>query len=187
LNVLTDLDNKYKLPEQALTKVVRNFGTLKSGTARELTHEEFNVKNQTALGKFLTLTVLLGSLGACASHSPYTSNSVNYAPVHSNVPGHQLGIILYNLGKYSSLRLSPEQKQKQTTAVYSALEGEYGDVYNWYEHTAMGSVKAVHGYPQGSGYCKVIYSTVTNKGSSRNFTETACKEAGHDGWRFIRK
>jgi len=175
------------LPEQALTKVVRNFGTQKYVITNQSRLEEYNVKNQTAVGKFLTLTVLLGSLGACASHSPYTSDSVNYAPIHSNQQGHQLGIILYNLGKYSSVRLSAEQKQKQTTAVYSALEGDYGQVYNWYEQTAMGSVKAVHGYPQGSGFCKVIYSTVTKKGSSRNFTETACKEHDTRGWRFIRK
>lgn len=145
------------------------------------------MKNQTALGKFLICTVLLGSLGACASHSPYVSNSVNYAPVHSNTQGHQLAIIAYNLGKYSFLRLSTEQKQKQTSAVYAALEGEYGQVFNWYDTTAMGSVKAVHGYPQGSGFCKVIYSTVTKKGNSRSYTETACKEHDTRGWRFVRK
>lgn len=148
------------------------------------------MKNQTALGKFLICTVLLGSLIGCASSSPYVSQSTQYSPVVGHSPNYQLGALahtVYNIGKNLSFQLTQEQKHKQTSAVYAALESEYGQVFNWYETTAMGSVKAVHGYPQGSGFCKVIYSTVTKKGNSRSFTETACREHDTRGWRFIRK
>ena len=192
LNVLIDPDSKCKLQEQGLTKVVKSFGTLKYATAIELKLEEFNVRNQTALGKFLTFTVLLSSLGGCASSSPYVSGSTKYSPVstYPNYSTYQLGAIAHNiknLGHNLSMQLNKEQKRKQTATVYAALEGDYGQVYNWYETTAMGSVKAVHGYPQGSGFCRVIYSTVTKKGKSRNYTETACREHDTNGWRFINK
>ena len=136
--------------------------------------------------KSLILTALIGSLAACSS-SPYQSGSVKYPAVVG--PENSTSLLVYaveNLyitGKYG---LDDAQKYKQNATVYTALEtGEYGQVFEWYERTAMGQVKVVHGYPQGSGFCRVVYSQITVKDRSRHFEETACKEAGHDGWRFI--
>jgi len=146
------------------------------------------VKNLTALGKYLILTVLLGSLGACSSTSPYQQSAsivrsaeIDYA---NNANAFTL---LYNLGKYQYFRLTEEQKRKQSGAVYAALNSEYGTIYNWYESNAMGAVKAVHGYPQSSGFCKVIYSQIIINNKERTFEETACRDVGHEGWRFIVK
>ncbi len=144
------------------------------------------MRNLTVVGKFLTLTVLLSSLGACSTTTPYQqSNSVTKSAEINYANG---GVVttVYNLSKYQWFRLNVEQKRKQSSAVNAALQSEYGTVYNWYDHNrAKGSVKAVHGYPMSSGFCKVIYSTVTVKGKTRNFEETACQDVGHNGWRFI--
>jgi len=145
------------------------------------------VKNLTAVGKFLILTALLGSLSACASNSPYQSNSVKNSVVGPYSAANSLLYIGYREWKEHSFKLDDDQKRKQTGAVYSALEGEYGVVYRWYLGDAMGGAKAVHGYPQGSGFCKVVYSTIVKRDKETNFSETACKEEGHEGWRFIVK
>jgi surface antigen len=92
---------------------------------------------------------------------------------------------IYLTSKYG---LDTQQKQKQTGAFYTALESDYGKVISWYERDAKGHVKAVHGYPQGSGFCRVIYSLVTVKGRSRHFEETVCKKHYEDTrWHFVRK
>ena len=151
----------------------------------DLGREEFDVKNLMAVEKFLTLMATLGSLGACSTSSPYQTSSVQgavsgpYGNVNSSVT------LAYNFIQDRHYSLNPQQKQKQTMAVYSALEGKYGETFQWYEQNAMGGVKAVHGYPQGSGFCRVLYSTVVVDNKQRSFDETACKEAGHEGWRFI--
>ena len=143
------------------------------------------MRNLTAVGKFLTLTVLLGSLGACSTTTPYQqSKSISHSAEMNYTNGGVVSTVI-NLSKYQWFRLTDEQKRKQSGAVHAALESEYGKVYNWFESTAKGSVKAVHGYPMSSGFCKVIYSTITVKGKTRNFEETACQDVGHNGWRFI--
>jgi len=95
--------------------------------------------------------------------------------------------LVYNYFQHKNYSLSKQQQSKQTTAVYAALESEYGQKFNWYEKNAKGTVKAVHGYPQGSGFCKVIYSSITVNYNTKNFEETACQESGHNGWRFVYK
>lgn len=145
------------------------------------------MKGLTAVGKFLTLMVLLGSLGACASNSPYQSNSVKNTVVGPYGASNSLVYMGWQAWKDHSFMLDDDQKRKQTGAVYSALEGEYGTLYKWYLGDAMGGAKAVHGYPQGSGFCKVVYSVIVKRGEEKTFSETACKEEGHEGWRFIIK
>lgn len=141
------------------------------------------MKNLTAVGKFLTLMGILVSVTGCntAYQTSSIQNSVN-GPYTSTSSVVTLGYNLLNDKYYS---LTDIQKQKQTMAVYSALESDYGQVFHWYESNAKGGVKAVHGYPMGSGFCRVLYSTIVKNGKQRSFEETACKEAGHDGWRFI--
>ena len=183
-SVLIDLGNKRQLNVQALTKHVENFSLQKLEMAAHTIKEEFDVRNLTVVGKFLTLTVILSSLVACGT-TPYQTSSIQgavsgpYSNVTSSVS------LAYNFLNDRHYRLTDQQKQKQTMAVYSALESEYGVLHQWYEANAMGGVKAVHGYPQGSGFCKVLYSTVVVDNKQRSFDETACKEAGHEGWRFI--
>ncbi len=135
------------------------------------------MRNLTAVGKFLTLAVLLGSITACGT-LPQQSGSIERS---TNVDYHDgLGsyITVLNLFKWQRYSLNDRQKQKQNAAVQAALQSDYGVVYNWYETDAMGSVKAVHGYPINSGVCRVIYTNITVKGKSRHFEETACQSSG---------
>ena len=130
---------------------------------------------------------MLGSLGACSTYNPTQSTSVNSAAIREyNNPVHSVALV-HNLIMYNRYNLNEEQKRKQTSAVHAALDSDYGQVYSWYEYNAKGMVKAVHGYPQGSGFCRVIYSSIEVNGVQRNFEETACQESGHEGWRFVYK
>lgn len=147
------------------------------------------MKSLTVVWKSLILTATLSSLAACSTVTPYQSKSVTQPTVKG--PGAEVGLVMYALGDlYTSsvYGLDEEQKLQQDAAVHTALENEYGRVVSWYDRDAMGHVKAVHGYPEGRGYCRVIFSSITVRGRSKEFTETACREYYDSrGWRFIRK
>jgi len=145
------------------------------------------VKRLAVLPKLLILTAIIGSLTACGTTSPYQSESLRKPATTRNAsPSLLVGAFetaFINL-RYG---LSEEQKSMHTAAVYTALESDYGKVINWYGGDAKGAVKAVHGYPQGGGYCRVVISQITVKDKSRDFKETACTNTDIDGWRFISK
>jgi len=129
--------------------------------------------------------VMCASIVGCSSHSPYQSQSIRKpAVVTSNTSASITMWALENAYISTRYGLDTVQKQKQNAALYAALESGYGEQFEWYERDAKGSVKAVHGYPQGSGFCKVVYSLVTVKGRSKHFEETACLKVGYEGWRF---
>jgi surface antigen len=139
----------------------------------------------TVVGKFLILTALLISITACGT-LPQQSESINRSAKANYSPGASSLTFVIDVLDWSRHTLTDEQKRKQNSAVHAALESDYGIVYNWYEDTAKGSVKAVHGYPISSGYCRVIYSMITVKGKSRHFEETACQSSGtQNEWRWV--
>ena len=143
------------------------------------------MRNLTVGGKFLILTALLSSITACG-HLPQQSESINRSAKSNYSPGASSVTFIIDVLDWSRHTLTDEQKRKQNSAVQAALESDYGIVYNWYENTAKGSVKAVHGYPISSGYCRVIYSMITVKGKSRHFEETACQSSGtQNEWRWV--
>ena len=145
------------------------------------------MKNLMAVGKSLILTATFVSLIGCTSHSVNQSSSVTnsvtgpYGAASSSVD------IAWHMYQDWNYRLNTQQKSKQTHAVYAALESDYGVIHKWFEGNAFGAAKAVHGYPQGSGFCRVIYTTVKVNNRQRNYKDTACKEEGHEGWRFVVK
>lgn len=147
------------------------------------------MKNLTALWKLLILTVMLGSLTACNTTSPYNSQTIRQPVVKG--PNAGVGLLasaISNVYVSSVYGLDDAQKAQQNAAVYTALESDYGRVISWYDRDAMGHVKAVHGYPQGRGYCKVIYSAVTVRGRTKQFEETACQNHYDSrGWKFVMK
>lgn len=147
------------------------------------------MKSLMAVGKLLTLTVVLGSLVACSHSQPMQqSESVRRSAAANYDPAGSIIQFAFNMGKYNYFALTPEQKRKQNAAVYAALESEYGVVHEWYEYDARGAVKAVHGYPINSGFCRTIYSMIEVKGKERHFEETACQSsATRNSWRFIGK
>lgn len=146
------------------------------------------MKNLMAAGKLLTLTATLGSLIGCASYPLQQSESIRRsAAVHTSGSGVNAISLVFNMARYNYFSLTDTQKRQQNAAVAAALESDYGTVYDWYDGTASGAVKAVHGYPIQSGTCRVIYSMIQVKGQQRHFEETACASTGHKGWRFIGK
>ena len=146
------------------------------------------MKNLTAVGKSLILTVTLGSLIGCASQPMQQSESIRRsASVHTSGASINALDLILGMSKYDYFSLTENQKRQQNAAVYAALESDYGVVYDWYDSNARGAVKAVHGYPIQSGTCRVIYSMIEVKGKERHFEETACTSSGHKGWRFIGK
>ena len=145
------------------------------------------MKNLTVLGKFLTLTALLGSLTACGS-LPQQSQSIQRSASVDFYQGTSSVLFALNVLEWSRYSLNDEQKRKQNSAVHAALESDYGTIYKWYEDDAKGSVKAVHGYPINSGYCRVIYTLIEVKGKSRHFEETACQSSGtQNQWQWVGK
>ena len=147
------------------------------------------MKSLTGLLRLSILTVTLSSLAACNTTTPYQSSSV-YRPTVTG-PGVETGILISTVGAMytgSVYGLDKQQKMQQSAAVHTALDSDYGRVVSWYDRDAMGHVKAVHGYPQGRGYCKVIYSAVTVRGRTKEFTETACQNYYDSrGWKFVKK
>ena len=131
----------------------------------------------------------LGSLTACNTTTPYNSQTIQQPVVKG--PNAGVGLLagaISNAYISSTYGLDRAQKAQQNAAVYTALDSDYGRVVSWYDRDAMGQVKAVHGYPQGRGYCKVIYSAVTVRGKVRQFEETACQNHYDSrGWKFVRK
>jgi len=96
---------------------------------------------------------------------------------------------LANFFKYNYYMLNDEDKDKQKTAIYFALNNlDHDVVTSWYSKNsqARGHVKIVSSYPQGAGYCRVIFSQIVYKGKERSFSETACLDMAHSGWRFIK-
>ena len=134
------------------------------------------MRNLTVVGKFLILTALLGSVTACGTLPQQSASIERSASVSTQ--GTSTIMFAFNVLDWSRYSLNEEQKRKQNSAVHAALESDYGTIYNWYEEDAKGSVKAVHGYPINSGYCRVIYTMITVKGKSRHFEETACQSSG---------
>ena len=132
---------------------------------------------------------MLGSLTACNTTTPYQSRTISEPAVKG--PGVGIGLFasaVSNAYIASTYGLDAQQKQQQTMAVHTALDSEYGRVVSWYDRDAMGQVKSVHGYPQGRGYCRVVFSAVTVRGRTREFTETACQNHYDSrGWKFVRK
>ena len=146
------------------------------------------MKNLTAVGKSLILTVTLGSLIGCASQPMQQSESIRRSvAIHTTGASINALDLIFGIAKYDYFSLTENQKRQQNAAVYAALESDYGVTYDWYDRNARGAVKAVHGYPIQSGTCRVIYSMIQVKGKERHFEETACTSSGHKGWRFIGK
>ena len=147
------------------------------------------MRSSMALWKLLILMATLGSLTACNTTTPYNSQTIQQPVVKG--PNAGVGLLAGAIGNAYVARvygLDDAQKAQQNAAVYAALDSEYGRVVSWYDRDAMGHVKAVHGYPQGRGYCKVIYSAVTVRGKVRQFEETACQNHYDSrGWKFVRK
>ena len=141
----------------------------------------------------ILLLALISILGACSSTSgvqTYNTTDTTTSSVQSTYqPANGYVGVVVNLTKWHWYRLPAEDRMKQEQAVYFALDNvENGDGTSWYNNNtgSNGEVIVVSTYPMGSGYCRVMLSKLNYKGKLRHFKETACRETGHEGWRFLR-
>jgi surface antigen len=141
----------------------------------------------------ILLLALISLLGACSSTTgvqTYNTTDTTTSSVQSTYqPSNGYVGIVVNLTKWHWYRLPAEDRLKQEQAVYFALDNvENGDGTSWYNNDTgtNGEVLIVSTYPMGSGYCRVMLSKLNYKCKVRHFKETACRETGHDGWRFLR-
>lgn len=148
------------------------------------------VKNLMAVGKSLSLAGSLLLLTQCATHTVAVDSQSTYKSVETVYSTNMSSAnYLTNFLKFNYYMLSAEDKDKQKTAIYFALNNlDHDVVTSWYSNNseAQGHVKVVSSYPQGSGYCRVIFSHLIHKGRERSFSETACVDISHSGWRFIK-
>ncbi len=148
------------------------------------------VKNLMAVGKSLILAGSLLLLNQCASHTVAVDSQSTYKSVETVYSKNMSSAnMINNFLKFNFYMLGDEDKERQKTAIYYALNNlDHDVVTSWYNNNtnAQGHVKIVSSYPQGSGYCRVIFSQLIYKGKERSFSETACQDIAHQGWRFIK-
>ena len=145
----------------------------------------------TVVGRLLIVSILISVLAGCAgtSRDTYISNSVNSSANNSYQPNKSYVNVVTNFFKWEMYKLPYEDQVKQEQAVFYALDNsEEGEVIEWYsnENNSSGKVSIVMSYPQGSGYCRVLFSQINYKDKLRDFKETACRN-GSTTWSFLRR
>jgi surface antigen len=144
----------------------------------------------TVVGRLLILSLCISLLGGCASHKEtYVSNSVGSSANNSYSPNKSYINIVTNFMSWKMHKLPAEDQVKQEQAVFFALNNsEEGDVVEWFgkKNNSHGKVMIAMTYPQGSGYCRVVFSQINYKSKTRDFKETACRNGPKKGWTFVR-
>ena len=146
---------------------------------------------RTVVGKFLIILLSSMALVGCNttkdlvynSHSTYASTNEDYGSASSIVG------VISNYSKWSVNRMNKYDRKQQEQAVFFALNNlPPGQQTEWYNGNtgAHGLVKVAASYPQGSGYCRVIWSQISYNGHDRAFSETACINSVDNTWRFVR-
>jgi len=146
----------------------------------------------TVVGRLLILSLLCSSLIGCAGSNKqtYVSHSVGSSANNSYQANTSYVTTVTNFFKWQMHKLPKEDQLKQEQAVFFALNNsDEGEVIQWYgnqDEGSHGKVSIAMTYPQGSGYCRVVFSQINYKGKTRDFKETACRNGPDQRWRFIR-
>jgi hypothetical protein len=98
------------------------------------------------------------------------------------------GRFLWNHMQYLRFSLNDDEKKMHQSAVYHALDNvPNGPVTTWHsrERLAQGKVRVVHSFEVSNGYCRVYQALIEINGSSRHWTNKACKRGTSNGdWVF---
>lgn len=147
------------------------------------------VKNLMALGKWLILSSSL-FITACGTTTSVNKSISTDKSVSHNYTHAGTGVeVFYNFMRHNMGKLTKEDSEKQNQAVFFALDNlEEGKVVSWHnvKQDTHGFVKIVMSYPNGSGYCRVVFTQIQKKSKIRDFKETACRDVAYQGWQFIR-
>ena len=80
--------------------------------------------------------------------------------------------------QYLTFSLNDNEKKLHQSAVYHALNGaESGSSTEWHsrDRLAQGKVRIIHTFPTSNGYCRVYQAYIQLNGTSRHWTNNACK------------
>jgi len=96
------------------------------------------------------------------------------------------GRFLWNHMQYLRFSLNDEEKKMHQSAVYHALNNTpNGPMTSWHsrERLAQGKVRVIHSFQVSDGYCRIYQALIEVNGSSRHWTNKACKH-GFSDWIF---
>jgi len=97
------------------------------------------------------------------------------------------GRFLWNHMQYLRFSLNDDEKKMHQSAVYHALNNSpNGPITTWNsrERLAQGKVRVIHSFQTSTGYCRVYQALIEINGSSRDWTNKACK-SGNSDWVFL--
>jgi len=102
--------------------------------------------------------------------------------------------MLWSHIQYLRFSLNDEEKKMHQSAVYHALnDAANGEITGWHsrDRLAQGKVRVIHSFPISGGRCRVYQSFIELNGTSRHWTNNACKGLQfRDGsskyeWKFL--
>lgn len=102
--------------------------------------------------------------------------------------------MLWSHIQYLRFSLNDEEKKMHQSAVYHALNNDAnGEITGWHsrDRLAQGKVRVIHSFPISGGRCRVYQSFIELNGTSRHWTNNACKGLQfRDGsskyeWKFL--
>lgn len=97
------------------------------------------------------------------------------------------GRFLWNHMQYLRFSLNDDEKKQHQSAVYHALNNSpNGPITGWNsrERLSQGKVRVIHSFQTSTGYCRVYQALIEINGSSRHWTNKACK-SGNSDWVFL--
>ena len=137
-------------------------------------------KNMMVLGKLCLILVCSNSFAQSWE-----------TPIYNNWNrGDTLLGFAYNMSKFFSKRLKPEDQALHSQSVYHALNNlENGEVVEWFNDRtdAQGKTRIVYTFPANGHICRRVHSWVRFGIDSKNFEDTACFNTVLNTWKFIDK
>ena len=139
------------------------------------------VKNMMVLGKLCLILVCSNNAFAQSWESPIHSNWQN----NDSFVG-----FAYNISKWFTKRLKPEDQALHSQAVYHALNNlDNGQVVEWWNDRtdAQGKARIMLTWTANGNICRRIYSWVRMGADEKSFEDSACFNNSINGWKFVDK
>ena len=133
------------------------------------------------LGKLFLILVCSSSVYAQSWETPIYNSRTN----NDTFVG-----FAYNISKWFSKRLKPEDQAIHTQSVYHALNNlENGELVEWFNDRtdAQGKARIVYTWPANGNVCRRVHSWVRFGADSKSFEDTACYNSITKGWKFVDK
>ena len=126
---------------------------------------------------FVVMKKIIGALlvassvtGCSSSGSYYAGRSVNTYDNYET-PSNMIALV-YNLGNKTAYSVPKDARQEHEQCVYMMLDnGNPGEACNWNTKTAYGTVRVTMIQPN---LCHALTNTVSYKGKSTSWQDTAC-------------